>query len=243
MVKVFLDPGHGGKDPGAVGNNLREKDITLAVALKVGQILKRHNVEVLYSRTTDVFVDLTPRANMANNAKADVFVSIHVNSFNNPSAQGLETFSHTGSIKGAELAKDIQDSLLQAELYTKNRGIKTANFTVIAKSTMPAVLVELAFISNIDDSKILRNQQLEIAESVAKGILKNLGIKYVEKKEESKKEKELDTIKFNLHGRELEVEGIYKDNTNYIPIRFLEKLGYKIDWKDGTVIVDYREVK
>ncbi|NLY44593.1 MAG: N-acetylmuramoyl-L-alanine amidase [Tissierella sp.] len=183
MAKVFLDPGHGGEDPGAVGNGLQEKDINLSVALKIGEILKRHNIEVEYSRTTDVFIDLTPRANMANKRKADIFVSIHCNSFDDASAQGLETFHYTGSSKGKILATDIQNSLIDSKVYTKNRGVKSANFTVIAETTMPAALVELAFISNVEDANILRNEQDELAIAVAKGVLKNLGLTYVEKNE------------------------------------------------------------
>lgn len=183
MVKVLLDPGHGGRDPGSIGNNLQEKDINLSVALKIGKILKRHSVKVFYSRTTDVFVDLGDRVIMANNANVDILVSIHCNSFDNPLAQGVETFSHTSSVKGSELAKSIQESLIRDKLYTKNRGIKTANFAVLRLTKIPASLVELAFISNDEDANILRNKQSELAESVAKGILKYMGITYVENNE------------------------------------------------------------
>lgn len=179
MIKVFLDPGHGGRDPGAMGNYLQEKDINLSVALKIGRILKRHNVKVLYSRATDVFVDLSHRTIMANNANVDIFVSIHCNSFDDPLAQGIETFSHTSSVKGSELAKSIQDHLVKDRLFTRNRGIKTADFAVLRLTKVPAALIELAFISNDEDANILRNKQSELAESITKGILKYLGIIYV----------------------------------------------------------------
>lgn len=178
MKKVFLDPGHGGKDPGAIGNGLQEKDINLSVALKTGEILKRHNVEVIYSRTTDVFIELNERSNKANNSNADVFVSIHCNAANSDQAQGVETFSHANSQKGIALSKCIQDSILKDKLYTKNRGIKTANFAVLRQTNMTAALTELAFITNKEDYEILRNKQDELALSVAKGILNFLGIKY-----------------------------------------------------------------
>lgn len=180
MYKIFIDAGHGGKDPGAVGNGLQEKDINLSVALKVGKILKRHNVKVIYSRTTDVFVELSNRASMANKVNADIFVSIHCNAAGNIHAKGVETFSYPNSSKGSALAKYIQDSILQSKAYTTNRGIKTANFAVLRQSNMPSALVELAFITNAEDSKILGNKQLELAETVAKGILNYLGIKYIE---------------------------------------------------------------
>ena len=183
MARVFLDPGHGGKDPGALENGLKEKDINLYVSLKVGDILKNHNVEVAYSRTTDAFIDLTPRTNMANQFKADRFVSIHCNSFSNPTARGIETFHHGASVKGKSLATAIQNELVGLNLGTPNRGVKTANFTVITKSNMAAVLVELGFISNAQDAAYLKNKQDNLALAVAKGVLKDLGIKYVEKEE------------------------------------------------------------
>ncbi|CAK7084050.1 N-acetylmuramoyl-L-alanine amidase [Tissierella sp.] len=187
MYKIFIDAGHGGKDSGAVGNRLQEKDINLSVALKVGEILKRHNVEVIYSRTTDVFVELADRASIANKANADIFVSIHSNAADNIAAKGLETFSYPNSAKGTDLAKCIQDSILQSKIYTSNRGIKTANFAVLRQSNMPSALVELAFITNVEDSKILRDKQNELALSVAKGILDYLKINYIEETKETNK--------------------------------------------------------
>lgn len=180
MKKVFLDAGHGGMDSGAVGNGLQEKDINLLVALKVGKILTRHNIEVNYTRTTDIAVGLSDRATIANKNGSDVFASIHCNSFYDVQSQGLETFSYNVSANGTALAKCIQDSLLKDKLYTKDRGIKTANFAVLRQTKMTSALVELAFISNKKDSEILRNKQDELAISVAKGILNFLGAKYVE---------------------------------------------------------------
>ena len=180
MPKVYLDAGHGGKDPGALGNGLQEKDINLSVALKIGNILKNHGVNAGYSRTTDVFVELQSRATMANNFGADVFVSIHCNAFSDPSARGVETYSYPGSNSGRNLAKAIQDNIIISGAYTVDRGIKTANFAVLRLTKMPAALIELAFITNSQDASILRNKQNDLAVTVAKGILKNLGIKYVE---------------------------------------------------------------
>ena len=229
MAKVFLDPGHGGKDPGAIGNGLQEKDVNLSVALKIDKILKRHNVKVFYSRTTDVFVELSNRATMANNVKADIFLSIHCNSFDDPQAQGLETFSYTGSLKGAKLAKDIQDSLIRDKLYTRNRGIKTANFAVLRLTKMPAALVELGFISNSQDANILRNKQNELALAVAKGILKDLGIEYQDNS---------NIVKINYKGKRIDVNGFMKDDINYVQVReVFEKLGYKVDWDNTNKVV------
>src|SRR5690606_16074112 len=178
MAKVFLDAGHGGKDPGALGNGLKEKDINLSVTLKVGNILKNHGVNVGYSRTTDVFLELADRASKANNFGADVFVSIHCNAFDDPSAKGVETYSYPGSATGARLSKAIQDSIISSGAYTANRGTKTANYAVLRLTNMPAALVELAFITNSQDASILRNRQDDLAVAVAKGILNHLSISY-----------------------------------------------------------------
>lgn len=179
MTKVHIDAGHGGKDPGATGNGLREKDITLSVSLAVGKILQRHGVQVSYSRTKDVFLSLSDRAKQANNNKSDLFVSIHTNAFTDTKVQGLETFSYPNSKNGAKLAKNIQDSILNAKLYNRNRGTKTANFAVLRQTKMPAALVELGFITNIQDAAMLKSRQNEFANAVAKGILSYLGVKYV----------------------------------------------------------------
>lgn len=183
MAKVFIDPGHGGNDPGAIGkrHGLQEKDIALSAGFKVGESLKRHGIDVCYTRTTDTFVELTERANLANKAGADIFVSIHCNSASDSGAQGVETYSYLGSSKGTILAKCIQDSIIRSGAYTKNRGIKTANFAVLRQTNMPAALVEMGFISNKEDAEILKNKQNELAESIAKGILDYVGVKYIKK--------------------------------------------------------------
>lgn len=178
MAKVFLDAGHGGRDPGAGGNGIQEKNITLPVTLKIGDILKNHDVNVGYSRTTDIFVELEDRASLANNFGANVFVSIHCNAFTDSSAKGMETYSYPGSTSGGKLSKDVHDSIISEGVYTVDRGMKTANFAVLRLTNMPAALIETAFITNAQDANILKNRQDELALAIAKGILKNLGIPY-----------------------------------------------------------------
>ena len=189
MAKVFLDAGHGGKDPGAVGNGIREKDITLAITLRIGEILKKHKVGVVYSRTTDVFFELHERANKANKGNADIFVSIHCNSAVNNAARGVETYHYANSSQGARLARAIQTSIVTSNTFSQNRGVKTANFVVLRQTKMPAALIELGFISNSQDAQILRTKQNEIAEAVARGILSYLGIKYKEDESMTDKDK------------------------------------------------------
>ena len=182
--KVYIDPGHGGVDPGAIGvNGTEEKDITLSVAKKIKDLLEEQGIEVRMSRTTDKTLSLGQRTTDANKYNADAFVSVHCNAFNGV-AQGVETFSYTQST--SDLAKDIQNEVLKSGAYTKNRGTKTAGFYVIRNTSMRAALIELAFIDNKEDNKILLNKQDEIAEAVARGICKHLGIKYSEPPTEEK---------------------------------------------------------
>ena len=178
MAKVFIDAGHGGKDPGATGNGLREKDITLSIATKVAKILQRHKISVGQTRTKDTAISVSERAKKANSFNADIFVSIHANAFTSASAQGVEIYSYPGSSNGAKLARAILSSILSAKIYTKNRGTKTANFAVLKQTKMPATLVEMGFITNSQDAAMLKNRQDELAEAIAKGILNYLGIAY-----------------------------------------------------------------
>lgn len=180
MAKVCLDFGHGGKDSGAVGNGVVEKDIVLDIGIKVSKILRQQGVEVINTRVSDVFVELDQRAYEANKANADIFVSLHCNSSPSSQAQGIEVFSYPTSIKGKELSQSILDSMIKNKLYTKNRGLKTANFAVLRLTRMPSALVEMGFITNTEDLKILINKQDELALALAKGMLDYLKIAYKE---------------------------------------------------------------
>jgi N-acetylmuramoyl-L-alanine amidase len=187
-IKVWLDAGHGGKDPGALGNNLKEKDINLAVTKEVNRILEKHGVTVGTTRTSDTFMELSDRSKKANDFKADILVSIHCNAFEDPSAQGVEVYHYPGSTKGKKLAQYIHDEVIKAKLYTKDRGVKSANFHMLRVPTMPCALIEMAFITNKQDAELLKNKQKEFALAIAKGILSYLGIKYVEPKKEKSKQ-------------------------------------------------------
>ena len=177
---VVIDPGHGGSDNGAVGpHGVKEKSVTLAVALKTEKILKNAGAKVTMTRTTDRDVcsssathheELQARIDKAP-SNAEVFVSIHCNAFSNPASHGMETYHFHGSKQGMKLAR-----LLNEELETAgglfNRGVKGANFYVIKYSSCPASLVELAFVTNPKEEKLLadENYQQYLAEAIARGI-------------------------------------------------------------------------
>ena len=176
MKKVFIDAGHGGNDTGAIGNNLREKDITLSTSKLIELELKQQGIEVLLSRSNDSYLTLSERTNKANRWGADVLVSIHCNDAENKSAQGIETYCYKFSYR--KLADNVHNELINAKLYTKNRGVKEGNLHMVRESKMSACLVELAFIGNSQDAELLRTKQNDYAKSIAKGICKDLGVSW-----------------------------------------------------------------
>lgn len=178
MKKVYLDPGHGGTDSGATGNEIKEKDIVLAVAKKLEVKLKKCNLDIRMSRTTDDYKTLEYRSTDANNWGADCFVSIHANSADATSAQGVETYCYKFAYR--PLADKVHEEIIASKTYTKNRGVKEGNFHVVRETNMDACLVELAFISNTEDANLLKNKQDEFATAIAKGICKYLDVTYVD---------------------------------------------------------------
>ncbi|WP_250675976.1 N-acetylmuramoyl-L-alanine amidase [Paraclostridium ghonii] len=176
MKKVYLDPGHGGTDSGAIGNGIQEKDIVLSVAKKVEAKLKKCNLDVRMSRTTDVYKTLEYRSSDANSWGADCFVSIHANSAEVSSAQGVETFCYKFAYR--PLADKVHAEIINSKNYTKNRGVKEGDFHVVRETNMDACLVELSFISNTEDANLLKNKQEEFATAIAKGICNYLGVKF-----------------------------------------------------------------
>jgi N-acetylmuramoyl-L-alanine amidase len=214
---VVIDPGHGGRDPGAIGAVVKEKNINLSVALKLGSLIEqRHSdVRVLYTRKKDYFIELDQRANIANNANADLFISIHANAISNKNFSGAETFTLglARTKENLEVAKRenavilLEDdykqkyegfdpnstesyimiefmqnkyleqsidfaSYIQKELQSsarrKDRGVKQAGFLVLRKTSMPSVLIELGFISNLEEENYMRsdNGQRNLSESI-----------------------------------------------------------------------------
>ena len=205
---VVIDAGHGGKDPGAVAKTkLQEKDVVLDVSLQLGKLISASfpKVKVVYTRSTDVFIGLSKRAKIANDAGADLFISIHANAAGNISAKGFESFvlGLHKSEAALEVAKWENSSILMEEdheqkyesfdpndpdayialslrqnafldqslklahLFQKNcvgdlkrpdRGVKQAGFLVLYKTTMPSVLVELGFLSNVEEEKFLASK-------------------------------------------------------------------------------------
>lgn len=174
MPKIFIDAGHGGKDPGAVNGDIYEKDIALQIALKLNNLLKNNGFETAMSRAKDIFIPLIDRAKQANNFGADFFVSIHLNSAGNSIANGIETLVYENKGADNKFATNIQNELIKIT-GANNRGVKEQKKLVVLNSTkMPAVLVEVGFVSNFTERTLLlfNSYQKEIAQAITNGICK-----------------------------------------------------------------------
>jgi N-acetylmuramoyl-L-alanine amidase/type II secretory pathway predicted ATPase ExeA len=215
ISRIVIDPGHGGRDTGTIGpHGLLEKDVCLDVALRLGQLIKKRlpNAQVIYTRDSDRYVSLEERTAIANQGKADLFISIHANSSDDHSVHGVETYyldlatssesrqtatrenelsqlpvhdlqnlikeiANNDKIKESkEFALDVQNSLSQglqrASQHETNRGVKRAPFIVLMGAEMPAVLSEIAFVSNANDESLLAksDQRERMAEGLYGGI-------------------------------------------------------------------------
>ena len=171
---IMLDAGHGGKDPGAVYNGRQEKDDTLALTLAVGEILQGRGIDVLYTRTTDVYESPYQKAMEANEAGADFFVSIHRNSYpTDNTASGVETLVYDKSGLKLQMAENI-DEQLEAIGFV-NLGVKERpGLVVLRRTRMPAVLVEAGFINSDTDNQLFDDNFDDIALAIAEGILDTL---------------------------------------------------------------------
>src|SRR5690625_4694621 len=179
MVKIFIDAGHGGTDPGAQGNGLREKDLTLTISKKIADILKDYNVSVKLSRTTDKTLSLKQRTDAANKWGADYFLSVHINA---GGGTGYEDFIYNGLSDSSQTAKrrnTIHAEIIKQLSGVRNRGKKKANFHVLRESKMEAMLTENMFIDTKADADKLKSNAFlnKVAQGRANGLIKAFGLK------------------------------------------------------------------
>lgn len=176
-VLVMIDPGHGGKDSGAIGvGGLREVDVILPIALRVSEILNKNGVATKLTRDRDYFVGLDERVQMSAQAGANIFVSIHANSIDNrPDVNGLETYHYK---IGEELANTVHRRIIDyfnsdLKIPLNDRRVRSARFLVLRKSDIPAILVETGYLSSPEESTALgrSDYQDKMAEAIAAGIL------------------------------------------------------------------------
>ena len=175
---IVIDAGHGGSDSGAVGHyGVKEKDVTLYVALRVEELLKASGAKVIMTRRTDIDV-ASPTASNPQELQArvnkcppntDIFISIHCNAFSNPNSKGMETYYYRGSPQSRRLAVLLNEELARSG-GRLNRGVRTANFYVLHHNPHPASLIELAFITNYEEENLLANDDYQ--DTLAKAIVR-----------------------------------------------------------------------
>ncbi len=192
MKTVCIDPGHGGVDPGAIGF-VTEKTVVLEIARAAERrLLSYQGVAVRMTRTTDIRLgpttteDLAARARFANQAKADVFLSIHCNSNEGPPGTGFETFRHPNKPEAAALQAAIHKRI--PALNVRDRGAKTGNLQVLRQTIMSAVLVECLFVNHPLDAELLKDSRFRrlMGEALADGVADYLEVKLVDKEQDYK---------------------------------------------------------
>jgi N-acetylmuramoyl-L-alanine amidase len=157
ISRVVIDPGHGGRDPGARGNGLIEKNITLLFAKQIKKSLQENGIEVYLTRSSDEYVYLQERANIADSFQADLFLSIHANGHENSLIRGMEIHSFAPNNIALKLENQFRD--LPNAVY---RGHYESNFYVLRNTSTPSLLIELGYVSNQADAALLQSQQFQI---------------------------------------------------------------------------------
>ena len=183
---IIIDPGHGGKDSGAIGiNNYKEKELVLKVALKMlewNKTVLNNKYDIYLTRYTDTLISLSHRTKLARVLRPDIFISLHGNDAKNPKAKGIEVFVHSSVNKKGKNGKvSIKMATyiikqLNEKLGYKSRGVKKANFQVLRQTinSCPSLLVELGFLSNKDEANYLKKE--ENSNAVALAILMSINI-------------------------------------------------------------------
>ena len=179
-MKVFISAGHGGSDPGAVANGVKEKDLNLSIALACRDELKRHGVEVKMSRTKDENDPLSEEIRECNAFSPDLAVSIHNNA---GGGDGAEVFHHHGGGKGKTLAENILAEIVKVGQNSRGAKVRKNSqgkdyYGFIRETSAPAVIVECAFVDNASDLKILATEsdRQKVGRAIAIGVLKTLGV-------------------------------------------------------------------
>lgn len=170
FTTVVIDAGHGGRDFGASDSLVYEKHINLDVARRLEVVLKEAGYRTILIRSKDKFIALSERSKIANRYRNAVFISIHFNSSYKTSALGIETYYR--SSKGEKFASLIQKDLIKS-VGAVDRGVKTANFSVLRHTRHPAILVEGGFVSNTTERSAMLDPRFRqtVAESIARGVM------------------------------------------------------------------------
>lgn len=176
---IFIDLGHGGNDSGAVGKSSTEAMLVLEIGKELNNLLLNSSVKYRFSRLEDRFLTLQERCNLANNMKADIFLSIHINSAKNTSATGTEAWIY--SLKNNKVTIDFAAAItneLSNTIKTNNRGVKVnPKYTVLKNTRMKALILEVGFISNANQEQVIKENIKAIARTIYLNILSLYGVK------------------------------------------------------------------
>lgn len=172
-IRIILDAGHGGTDGGTYSGNVIEKDITFSVVLKLQKLLEEQGAEIILTREQDVYCDLADRTEIANNSEADLFISIHCNYYEEDAGvKGLECYYYETSETGREYAEEIINEMQKhAEITVRNA--KPDTFYVLKETDIPAVLIELGYLSNKTECQKLASEEYQdqLASALAESII------------------------------------------------------------------------
>lgn len=190
-MRIMLDPGHGGSDPGAVANGIQEKDVNFAVALLARDLLRAQGVNVTMTRQADTYLSLQERTDLANKEGVDAFISIHHNAATNTGARGLEVYHSIVGGEGQRLANLIHDQYRALMPELPSRGVRTRKnsngrdyYHVIRETRMPAVIIEGGFLTNPQDAALIKTREFQErqAQAISQAVLQWYG-KYIDKDE------------------------------------------------------------
>lgn len=224
-MKIVIDYGHGGSDSGAVANGVYEKNINKLVGERVKYHLERHGQTVILTRHNDEYVSLDGRVNIINRNNCDIGISLHCNSFSDAAAQGVEIYTWGNGSRELLLAKKVFDNIIQGNLYTKNRGMKQEQFRVLSPQ-IPICLLEMGFISNLQDKNLIMSNIENFAIAIAKGMLGFYNIAF---KNESSNNTPIKDLLYRVQ------VGAYKDKANAEKlVNELKQKGYSAIIKEGV---------
>ena len=233
-MRIGIDPGHGGFDPGAISpNRLYEKDVTLGISLELARLLKQAGLKPVLTRADDRTLEPGTRTALLNNQKCDLAISVHINAATRREANYISTFIQGRGGQAEQLAKKVQAELVQVTGWSDG-GVRVKNLHMTRETVMPAILCECGFISNPEQERHLRlpEFQKKLARAIADGVLVYLGM-------EPKGGDGVQDVKVLVKGRE--VQGKLIDGQTWVPIRpLVEALNYDVTWKQDTKTVEVK---
>lgn len=218
MSLIAVDAGHGGYDNGASFNGRLEKNDNLRLAQAVRDELEAMGEQVIMTRDSDVFVPLNQRAAIANNAGADLFISLHRNSYpeETPSTKGVDNYIHTYAPAETErMARIVLDHVVNVGVQA-DRGVQRANFAVLRNTNMPAMLLEMGFIMNPEDNRLFDEKLHEYARAIAEGAIEALG------DEKNEAIRAIQQMLNDWYGAGLQTDGIYGPATKKALVRAVQ---------------------